>query len=215
MGAELHDSAGAVYVYVRSGDAWTEETILVASDASTAFDRFGHAVALRGDTALIGSPYDDLSVGGNDGSAYVFVRSGTTWTQQAKIIDSAHSSGSYFGISVSLIPDAALVGSVGGLFGGGGEALFFVRVGTTWAQHSDLRTGTVGLGYGHSVWLGTDGTAIVGAPTSSSSYPSYAYVYEFSGSAWARTATLEPFRGWARRSRSAGAWPSPHLRRTH
>ena len=71
---------GSAYVFVRNGATWTQQARLFAPDGASN-DRFGFAVSIDGDTALIGSPIDDTS----KGSAYVFVRSGTTWTHQQKL----------------------------------------------------------------------------------------------------------------------------------
>jgi hypothetical protein len=76
--------AGSAYVFVRSGTAWTEQAHLTASDGAES-DRFGYSVALSGDNAVVGAPYDDTPAGFNAGSAYVFVRSGTTWTERAHL----------------------------------------------------------------------------------------------------------------------------------
>jgi len=61
-----------------------QEAKLAAADAAT-FDQFGGSVVVSGDTAIVGAVGDD-DAGGNSGSAYVFVRSGGTWTQQAKLV---------------------------------------------------------------------------------------------------------------------------------
>ncbi|MBI2078480.1 MAG: FG-GAP repeat protein [Euryarchaeota archaeon] len=73
--------AGAAYVFTRSSSTWTQQQKLTASDGS-ANDWFGHAVALDGDTAIVGAGRDDTSFGTNAGSGYAFVRSGTTWSQE-------------------------------------------------------------------------------------------------------------------------------------
>jgi hypothetical protein len=85
--------SGAAYVFVRTGTTWTQQAYLKASNTE-ADDQFGHSVAVSGDTVVIGAPYEDSNatgVNGNQsdesatwaGAAYVFVRSGTNWTQQA------------------------------------------------------------------------------------------------------------------------------------
>ena len=111
VGAVLWDRTdgfqlGAAYIFTRSSDgSWTEQTKIQASDKE-ARDEFGRAVSMSsdGNTALVGAPYEDT--GGVDaGAAYIFVRSGTTWTQQAKIQASDKNQGHQFGYSVSISSD--------------------------------------------------------------------------------------------------------------
>lgn len=120
-------NSGSTYVYVRVGAAWNEETKLVASDG-VAGDNFGRAVAIDGDTVVIGAA----------ASAYIFVRSGTTWTQQAKLVAlDGGFWGSGFGQSVSISGDTVLVGNwVDNVQTG--SAYVFVRTGTTWTQQAKL-----------------------------------------------------------------------------
>ncbi|MCB0518457.1 MAG: FG-GAP repeat protein, partial [Saprospiraceae bacterium] len=97
------------YVFVRSGTTWTEQAKLTASDGA-ANDWFGWSVSLSGDYALIGAYRDDNNVA-DSGSAYFFVRSGTTWTEQAKLTASDGATDDQFGWSVSLSGDYALIGA--------------------------------------------------------------------------------------------------------
>ena len=83
------------------------ESKLMASDGA-ADNLFGEAVALGSDTALIGAAWDDDN-GDSSGSAYVFVRSGTSWSQQAKLIPDDGAAGDGFGTWLSMDGDAALV----------------------------------------------------------------------------------------------------------
>jgi len=114
VGAYGHSSnTGAAYVYTRSYAAWTLQQELTASDAA-AGDWFGRSVALSADgaTALIGAPAKST----NTGAAYVFTRSGSTWTQQQKLTASDAATNNYFGISVALSGSAdsgntALIGA--------------------------------------------------------------------------------------------------------
>ena len=111
-GAWEHDGedgedTGAVKIYNRSGDDWNlQQTI---SDAATGFtsllphDRFGQAVAIDGDTVVVGAPGDDGHSGDNTGAVYVFTRSGSTWSLEQEIVDKSSgfdnlSSGDRFGL---------------------------------------------------------------------------------------------------------------------
>ena len=92
--------SGSAYVFTLVDGAWTQQAKLVASDGQ-AGDFFGYRVALSGDTALI-SAYGDDDGGMLAGAAYVFTRSGSIWTQQAKIRPSGGAEYDYFGFSVAV-----------------------------------------------------------------------------------------------------------------
>jgi uncharacterized repeat protein (TIGR01451 family) len=113
--------AGSAYVFVRSGISWSEQTHLFASDMA-ASDIFGYSVALDGDTALVGAYSDNTPAGTDAGSAYVFVRSGTTWSEQAHLFASDAASTDVFGVSVALDGDTALIGALWDDTSAGGNA---------------------------------------------------------------------------------------------
>ena len=145
---------------------------------------FGNSLALSGDTALVGAP------GGFPvpGSAYVFMRSGATWTQQAELTGA-----SGFGQSVALSSDTALVGSYYLDAGGAGAAYVYVRSGATWTQQAELTAadGEAGDDFGSPVALDGD-TALVAAPRAGS-----AYVFMRSGATWTQQAELTAADGEA------------------
>ena len=109
--------SGSAYVFTRSGTNtrgwWSEQAKLTASDAATR-DNFGTSVAIDGDTAVIGARYDDDN-GKNkkSGSAYVFTRSGTSWSEQQKITDSDADYGHEFGHSVAIDGETIVIGVPG------------------------------------------------------------------------------------------------------
>ena len=102
-------SAGAAYVYVRDGDTWSLQQKLIASDAAN-FAQFGLAVAVTGDTIVVGALGDDDS-GYGTGAAYVYHRDGVTWTEQQKLKASDPAPESAFGLSVSISGQTIAVGS--------------------------------------------------------------------------------------------------------
>jgi hypothetical protein len=179
-------NTGFVNVFERSGTTWTHQAQLKMTGAKL-FDNFGEAVALDGDTLVAGAPSDDTGAGADAGSAVVFVRSGTTWTQQKKLKASDEAPGNYFGSSVALMGDTAIVGAP---FNGGGAAYVFVRSGTTWTEQAALSA----PGLLSNEWLGTSvaifgDTAAVGAPfwdvAKIGSYSEGSvFVYERSGTTW-------------------------------
>lgn len=187
VGARIRNAG---YVFVRSGTTWTQESTLLASDG-VASDLFGSAVSLSADgtRALIGAEGDDS----RRGSAYVFLRSGTTWTQQAKLTAGDGAASHYFGVAVSLSADGAyaLVGAPQHSTGRG-SAYVFLRSGATWTQQTRLvaSDGVAGDLFGSSVSLSADGSrGLVGAVADDSRRGS-AYVFARSGSTWTQQAKL-------------------------
>src|SRR5262249_32981521 len=115
--------AGAAYVFVRSGTNWSQQAYLKASNTGPN-DTFGFAVAIAGDTLVVGAPGESSNatgVNGNQsdnsaaysGAAYVFVRSGTNWTQQAYLKASNTGALDFFGIAVALSGGTIVVGAEG------------------------------------------------------------------------------------------------------
>ncbi len=168
IGAYGNDDAGpesgSAYVFVRNGTTWSEQAKLTASDAAT-YDRFGDSVAADGDTAVIGAPLDD-DAAPESGSAYVFVRNGTTWNEQAKLTASDAATSDVFGESVAVDGDTAAIGSPLDDDAGfdSGSAYVFVRSGTTWNEQAKLTASDAAAYdvFGKSVAVGGD-TAVVGA----------------------------------------------------
>ena len=178
----LDPSQGAAYVFVRSGTDWVQQARLTAGDGANG-DAFGSSVALSGDTALVGASLDDIGSAVDQGSAYVFLRSGTTWTQQAKLVAADGAAGDQFGDSVALSGDTALVGALLDDIGGvanRGSAYVFVRDGASWTQQARLLASDGGLNHQFGVSVAISGdVALVGADRIQQ-----AYVFERSGVAW-------------------------------
>jgi hypothetical protein len=138
VGARWDDDDGSAYVFTRSGITWSIQAILTADDAA-ADDLFGYSVAIDGDTIVVGAPSDDDD-GDLSGSAYVFTRSGTTWTQEAKLTADDAAAGDLFGRDVGLSGDTIVVGAHGDDDDGAlsGSAYVFTRSVTTWTQEAKL-----------------------------------------------------------------------------
>ena len=164
IGAEQHDigpnnEQGAAYVFVRSGSTWTQQAKLVAADGS---DLFGHSVSISGDTVIIGAYVDAIGTNAGQGSAYVFVRSGSTWAQQAKLVAADGTPNDHFGASVAIDGETALVG-VPQQTGGQGSAYVFLRSGASWMQQAKLTAddGLANDAFANAVGISGD-IAIVG-----------------------------------------------------
>jgi hypothetical protein len=135
-GAENYTSVGGVYVFVRSGGAWSQQAKL---DNPNPAGRglFGAAVAIAGDTVVVGSPVEDNPGGTSAGAAFVFVRHGAAWSEQARLADPVPATEDYFGSSVDIVGNTAVVGA-GSDDNTRGSAFVFVRNGVVWTRRAKL-----------------------------------------------------------------------------
>jgi hypothetical protein len=181
-------TSGAVYVFVRNGSSWQQEAYLKASNTDPG-DRFGYSVAISGDTIVVGAYSEDSSATGvngdqssnlaaDSGAVYVFVRTGSTWQQQAYLKASNAQAGDIFGTHVAIHGDTIVVGAIGedsaatgvngnqfhDLAGESGAAYVFVRNGTTWQQQAYLKASNTDPSdwFGISVAISMD-SVVVGA----------------------------------------------------
>lgn len=150
---EAGDGAGSAYVFRRRGERWIEELKLLASDAS-AGDRFGVAVGIGDERALIGASSNN-DAGRGSGSAYVFRRHGRRWIEEAKLTASDAHAGDTFGHAVSIAPEFCVVGAPHHDPNGrrAGAAYVFRLVGSRWIEDAKLapRHPTGGDLFGYSV----------------------------------------------------------------
>ena len=188
--------AGAAYVYTRTAGTWTLQQKLTASDAQ-AFDYFGYAVAISGETILVGATMHDSHGLADSGAAYVFTRSGTVWSEQQKLAAGDAAAGAWFGGSLALDGDTAAVGASGddtAAGAGAGSAYVFVRSSGVWAQQQKLAAPDAAGGDAFGLGLALDGTTVVvGAyqkDVGASADAGAAYVFTQSGSTWSLQQTL-------------------------
>jgi IPT/TIG domain len=181
--------AGAAWVFVRSNGSWTQQgPKLVPSDAvGPGFDGESVALSTDGSTALIGG-FDD---NGGVGAAWVFTRSGSSWTQDgAKLVGTGATGAAEQGVSVAVSGDGAtaLVGGVDDN-SGVGAAWVFTRSGSTWNQQGGKLVGSGAVGtpqQGSSVALSGDGsTALIGGP-GDNTHAGAAWVFTRSGATWSQ-----------------------------
>ena len=180
-------ASGSAYIFVRDGVNWTQQAKLTANDGASS-DQFGGSVSISGDYAAIGAFGDDDS-GNSSGSAYIFNRSGNSWTQQAKLTANDGASGDNFGQFASISGDYAIVGAAGDDDNGSasGSAYIFFRNGTNWTQQAKLTAndGASGDSFGRFVSISGD-YAIVGARGDDSSRGA-SYIFARNGSSWTQT----------------------------
>ncbi len=185
------NSLSSAYVFVRDPDTgiWTEQQKLLPSDG-VSNDRFGISVSISGDTAIVGSDLDDDN-GDNSGSAYVFVRDPDTgvWTEQPKLTASDGAASEYFGRSVSINGDTAIVGAPGQFSSASisGFAYVFVRDPGTgiWTEQPKLTAfdGRAADEFGISVSISGD-RAIVGARAANNRGAAYVFVRNPGSGIW-------------------------------
>jgi len=189
---------GGAFVYVRSGAGWTQQGRLFASDGATN-DYFGLDVAICGDTVVVGSQDDD-DHGTSSGSAYVFSRSGTTWTQTQKLTASDAAQADSFGSSVSIQGTTVLVGAPGDddMGQGSGSVYVFCHDGTSWVQTAKLVPPDGGHGdrFGYTVLL-HEGYAFCAAHLDEEGgiRIGSVYVYEGACSSWILRTKIVPGDG--------------------
>ncbi|MEI8026018.1 MAG: hypothetical protein WCI18_06700 [Pseudomonadota bacterium] len=232
-------SAGASYIYKRTGSTWAQQAYLKASNAEVN-DYYGSAVAISGDTAVVGAFGEDSSqttitngltsstdnTAPNSGASYIYKRTGSTWVQEAYLKATNAGAFDYFGGTVALSGDTVIIGayyedssqttitngttsSTEDTANAAGASYIYRRTSSTWSQEAYLKASNANayIYFGTSLALSGD-TAVVGAygeassqttitngPTSSTdilaSYAGASYIYKRTGSAWAQEAYLK------------------------
>ena len=209
-------TAGATYVFIRQGDAWTQQAYLKANNTD-AGDRFGESLALDGDSALIGATGEGSN--GTDpsdnsisysGAAYIFVRQGDTWTQQAYLKANNTDDSDEYGTAVAIDGNTAIIGAISeasdgsspddNSADGAGAAYIYVREGANWTQQAYLKSPNTFEGdqFGESVAVAGD-VAAVGAPygepigvdPSSKDDGGEVHLFRFNGATWQHEKHLE------------------------
>jgi hypothetical protein len=181
--------SGSAYVFSYNGTIWNQQQKLTASDAA-AFDYFGMAVAIFGDTAVIGA-YGDDDNGAGSGSAYIFSYSGTSWIQQQKLIANDAATGDHFGYAVAVSGGTIVIGAYGDAVAGNqsGSAYVFDHVSTTWNQQQKLTANdaTADGYFGYAVAV-SDDTILIGARFAADSgiQSGSAYLFILSDNTWSQ-----------------------------
>jgi hypothetical protein len=186
----LRNGSGAVYVFTRTGTTWSQQAYLKASNGEEQ-DSIGYAVAISadGNTIAAGAADEDCLTGGinppgcdhdyktdqSTGAVYIFVRSGTTWTEQAFIKASNPGKQDWFGSRIAISGDGNTLAVGAQLEDGGGTGLsgkqdesaedsgalyLFTRSGTTWEQNAYLKGSNTEAydEFGSAMALNQDGT---------------------------------------------------------
>ena len=194
---------GAAYVFVRSGGVWRPQQKLT-NGAKTPYDSFGTTVDVDLNTVVVGAPHDTIGANSQQGSAYVFVRNETVWSQQAKLIAGDGAASDQFGCSVAVSGNSVVVGAhldTVGTTSRQGSAYVFVRNLSSWSQNAKL-TANDGMAndyFGYSVAI-HGYTIVVGAyfdDEGPNAQQGSAYVFVRTGQVWSQQQKLVAWRGRA------------------
>ena len=200
--------ANKVYVFFYNNNTWNYQATLVPAEPANNLVGFGLSMSISGDYAVIGNPMYDATVSGGPiaterGKAYVFVRSGTTWTEQTSLNPSDGVLNDRFGASVSISGEYAVVSSPQkglAIFGDfRGKAYIFKRTGTSWVQQQAITASNPEDNdmFGASVRI--SGTYIaVGTPSkdiAGKADQGCVYLFNRSGSSWTQQAILTDIDG--------------------
>ncbi len=170
---------GAAYVFNRNGSSWTQEETLIPSGNDALYE--SNSISISGNRVIIGG----------FGKAYVFKReSNTVWTEEAILTASESQNGDYFGRSVSISDEYAIVGAWGAdAFQG--AAYIFKRNDTAWTEEARLVSsdGTGGDNFGRALDLSGD-YAVIGAAGSGELDQGKAYIFKRNGIIWTEVAHL-------------------------
>jgi Tol biopolymer transport system component len=185
--------AGAVYIFNGSGQNWSESVKLSPADL-VEYNLFGASVDLAGNTLLAGAWKSD---GGTNEAAYVFTRTGNTWTQQGKLSAPEAPADINFGAAVALAGDIALVGAPGDFQRADqtGAVYVYTRDDHIWSFAEKLEPGDGEPGDNFGCAIDIDGQqAVIAACRAYEALPrpGYAYIFIREGSRWVQRARLEP-----------------------
>lgn len=139
LGDATNASQGTAYVFTRTGSVWSEQQRLAASDGASN-DNFGAAVAISGNSVIVGANLAFVSALEAAGAAYVFVRNAGVWSQQQKLTAPVAGDQDEYGVDVDIEGDTAIVGqrNEDGAAENTGAARVYVRSGSTWSLQGSL-----------------------------------------------------------------------------
>jgi hypothetical protein len=162
-----HPWQGAVYVFTRSGDTWTQTQKLTASDGTSNAD-FGGAMAMKGGVAVVGAYNATVGDATQQGEAYVFTEAAGTWTEAQQLVAPDGVSSDQFGHSIAFDGTTLLIGAWNITIDGNqsqGAAYVFGNAGGSWSETQKLvaSDGAANDEFSVSVAVAND-TALIGTP---------------------------------------------------
>jgi hypothetical protein len=186
-------ATGTVYLFVRSGGSWVQQAAVRPTSGLATTERFAQSLALSGDgSTLVSGGYDRT---GFRGFAYVFTRSGSTWTQSQRIVPADPEANDFFGTEAALSQDGTTL-ALGApwKFNFQGAAYVFARTGATFSQQTRLLAsdGVSNDFFGRSLSLSSNGARLAVGADQASSARGAVYLYGRSGTAWSQLVRLQP-----------------------
>ena len=185
--SEISKNHGTVFVYTRSADQWVRQPNVNADDTEES-DRFGNAVDFDGKNLIVGA-YSANAPKGDSGAAYIFSRQGNSWVQQAKLVANDADAFDWFGTSVAISGDLAVVGAIRedgkGINSDSGAVYVFRKIGESWIQEAKVigRDTREKHNFGHTVK--TNGRIFaVGVPKGGSAGNGAVYLFRFQDNVW-------------------------------
>jgi VCBS repeat-containing protein len=178
---------GVVYVFKKANDTWSQTQELTAANGSI-YGGFGSSISLDGHTAIVGEPFANVGNNQEQGAAYIFKKSGGTWSQTQRLVANDGMSKDHFGWAVALSDSTVIVGAIDATVNGkrlAGAAYVFDEADTGWSQTQKLTVDDTFGHFGSSIAL--DGTTALIAP-------GLKVVYAFSkqNDTWIQTQKIMP-----------------------
>lgn len=189
------DTDGKVHSFRWNGSAWIEESLIRPATVGVS-DRFGATIVIQGDTAAITAIGDGANIGDEEGTVYIFQRSGSAWTEVIRLVSPTPTYYGQFGDALALDGNTLLVGAPGENATRGVVYVYDRNPNTgAWQQSGQITAPSLNAedGFGDAVAL--DGTlAVIAAPTRDAGAANAGTVYAFrrSGSTWALEKTFLP-----------------------
>ncbi|HZU86094.1 MAG TPA: FG-GAP repeat protein [Anaerolineaceae bacterium] len=196
VGAPFEDvngnsNQGAAYLFVRNGNTWKQQARLVAEDGA-AGDHFGQTVALDadGNWAMIGAPLAEVGANENQGAAYTYGRTLSSWRFNQKIVYATGAAHDHFGTAVALDDSGSKAMITAPDVGESrGQAYYYLRSGSAWSWNASMQSADIADHdlFGVSIAFNGDGTVAVIGATARLTNQGVAYLFTFSGGIWAQT----------------------------
>ena len=154
--------AGAVYIFMREGDRWEQQAKLTADDPGKS-SQFGSIISLSFNTVVVGAPLHDTERGKDAGAAYIFVRNGGRWKQQARLTAKDTKAGDRFGTGVATTGKSAIIGAPFRPEGapGSGAAYSFISVDGKWEEKEKITPDDTGQKINYGLWVAMSGNMVI------------------------------------------------------